>query len=312
MKKSIGLITLTAVLIVVIAPVLFSRLNPPEGRTFQGPKLEDSTYGEIDFSNRAQNLNLAGMLFVPEGEGPFPAAVVIHGSGSSRRDSRWYLSLAHYLQENGVAVFLPDKRGSEKSEGNWRTSSFEDLATDTLAAIQFLKNQDQVTILNIGVIGMSQGGWIAPIVAQQSSAVEFLVSVVGAAVTSHEQLLYEENLNLRQAGFLPGVSNALSQLSTYYLRNIGQKDFWRTIGNFDPLPYWNELSVPALVLYGSDDSNVPTEESAARLNSLGNPNIEIKIYEGSGHALEDPAGRGNRLFREDALRAISEFIGDQE
>ena len=308
MKKLIGLAILAMILI--IAPVMLSQMSGKKGCRNHLLELDSSRYVEVKFKNLEQGNGLAGMLFVPEGDGPFPAAVVIHGSGTSRRDSRWYLSLAHYLQVSGVTVLLPDKRGSEKSAGNWRTSSFEDLATDTLAAIQYLKDQNQVALSGIGVIGMSQGGWIAPIVAQQSPDIEFVVSVVGPAVTSHEQLLYEANRDLRQAGFLPGISNVISHMSTLYLRNIGQKDFWKAIGDFDPLPYWSELSVRALALFGRDDSNVPTEESAARLHSLGNPNITVIIYEGSGHALADPVGRGNNLFREDALQDIRNLIGN--
>ena len=73
------------------------------------------------------------MLFLPEGNGPFPAAVIIHGSGTSDRDNLWPLTLTQYLRESGIAVLLPDKRGSEKSEGDWRTSSFQDLAGDTFS-----------------------------------------------------------------------------------------------------------------------------------------------------------------------------------
>ena len=138
------------------------------------------------------------MLFVPEGRGPFPAVVVIHGSGTSQRDSFWYLTMTKYLKENGIVVLLPDKRGSEQSEGNWRTASFEDLAQDTESAVAFLKGQSDINISYIGVIGMSQGGHIAPILAKKSTDTEFVVNVVGAAVPMHEQLIYEENYNLRQ------------------------------------------------------------------------------------------------------------------
>jgi len=309
MKKLIVLFALV-VLIVAIPPLLLSQLNRPEARTFTGEKLESSRYEEITFSNDEQDISLAGMLFVPSGEGPFPAVVIIHGSGTSHRENRWYLSLTHYLQNSGVAVLLPDKRGSEKSEGNWRTASFEDLATDTLAAVQYLKSQEQVEVSRIGVIGMSQGGWIAPIVAKQSSDVDFLVSVVGTSVTSHEQLLYEENYNLRQAGFLPGVSNVVAYPATFIFRKFVQREFWDAIGNFDPLPWWEELTISALALYGQDDTNVPTDRSAALLRSLGKPNIRVEIYEGSGHALEDPVGKGKRIFREDALQEIRVFIAD--
>jgi len=294
-------------LVVLIGPVLFKQIWPVERRQYDWVSLDETQYTEVTFRNTEQQLDLGGMLFVPTGHG-FPAAVIIHGSGTSRRDSGWYLTLTQHLQQNGVVVLLPDKRGSEKSEGNWRTSSFEDLSTDTLAAIEFLKTQQDVPLTNVGIVGMSQGGWIAPIVASESSDVGFVVSMVGSAVTPAEQLVYEENHNLRQMGFLPGVSNVIALASTAYIRNVAQAEFWDRVANYDPVPYWQEVNVPALALYGADDTNVPSEESAKRLNALGKPNLRVKIYEGSGHALQDPVGRGNSIIRAEVLDAIRSTI----
>ncbi len=297
-----------AFLALLIVPVLVTLFGESERRSFEAVELEDTVYREIVFDNAEQNLSLAGMLFVPEGEGPFPAAVIIHGSGTSRRDNGWYLTLTRYLQDNGIVVLLPDKRGSEKSAGDWRTASFEDLATDSAAAIRFLQEQEQVAIARIGLIGMSQGGQIAPVVADRSRGVAFVINVVGGATPMHEQLVYEENHNLRQFGVLPGLSDILAYPAAWSLIGIRQKDFWSAVGNFDPAPYWQRVSVPTLVLYGGEDTNVPSAESAARLRSLGNSHITVKVYEGSGHALQDPVGQGQRIFREDALSDIRNFI----
>jgi pimeloyl-ACP methyl ester carboxylesterase len=236
-------------------------------------------------------------LFVPEGDGPFPAAVVIHGSGPSRRDNGWYLTLAKHFQAGGIAVLLPDKRGSEKSEGDWRISSFEDLATDTLAAIEHLRAQETVPLSGIGVIGMSQGGWIAPLVAAQDDDLAFLVSMVGSVVTPREQLLYEENYNLRELGFLPGISNMLAYVGSANVRYLAQPDLYKLIVDYDPLPYWSNISTDSLALFGADDTNVPSDESARRLMSLSNPRIRVNVYDDSGHALESPLGRGNSIIR---------------
>ena len=308
MRKYTGILVLLVVLALFIVPVLITQVTQPEGRRFRGVALEETQYTEIDFRNTAQDIGLGGMLFIPSGEGPFAAVVVIHGSGTSRRNSRWYLTLTQYLQESGVAVLLPDKRGSEKSQGDWRSASFEDLATDTLAAIQYLKDQDTIAISELGVVGMSQGGWIAPIVANQSPDIAFLVNFVGATVTPQEQLLYEENHNLRQMGFLPGISNLVAFISTAYLKNFGQKEFWDEIEGFDPLPYWKQLTVDALALYGRDDTNVPSADSAEKLRALKNPRIQVRIYDGSGHALADPVDLGDSIIREEALEDIRDFI----
>jgi len=295
-------------LILIVGPVLVTQLFPAEVRRYEGVILDETVYTDIRFGNTAQSLALGGMLFVPDGDGPFPAVVIIHGSGTSHRASRWYLTLTKYLQDNGVVVLLPDKRGSEKSDGDWRTSSFDDLATDTLAAIDYLKTQENVPLARIGIVGMSQGGWIAPIVASESNDVGFVVSMVGSAVTPAEQLIYEENHNLRQMGFLPGISNVIALASTAYIRNVAQAEFWDRVANYDPVPYWRVVNVPALALFGTDDTNVPSEESAKRLNALGKSNLRIEVYEGSGHALQDPVGRGNSIIREEALAAIRSTI----
>ncbi len=206
MRKT--LLILAIALAVILGPVVIAQLTPSEGRSLSGVSLRETRHEEIAFRNQRQNIDLAGMLFVPEGEGPFPAVAVIHGSGTSVRDNRWYLTLTQYLQQRDIVVLLPDKRGSAKSGGDWRDASFEDLATDTLAAIEYLEQQQDVPLTEIGIVGMSQGGWIAPIVADRAGDVAFVVSMVGAMVTPGEQLLFEENHNLRQMGFLPGISNS--------------------------------------------------------------------------------------------------------
>ena len=307
MKKIIFL-ALVALVILVAAPVLIHQLQPSEPRSLVGESLDPARFEEVRFHNGEQAIDLAGMLFLPPGPGPFPAAVIIHGSGTSKRANRWYLTLTHYLQDNGIAVLLPDKRGSELSGGDWRQASFEDLATDTLAAIRFLSTQNAAEISRIGVIGLSQGGWIAPIVADRSPDLSFLVNIVGSAVSTHRQFLYEEDHNLREFGVLPGVSRVLAYLSTFVIRSWVQRDFWSAVGDFDPLPYWRRLGVPALVLYGEADTNTPSARSAELLRGLSKPEIDVRTYPGSGHALQDPPERGDRLFREDALTDIRDFM----
>jgi dienelactone hydrolase len=306
--KKFKTVLMLGFLALLIVPVLVNQIAKPERRSFEWVELGDTNFQDVRFKNTAQNLELAGMLFVPEGEGPFPAAVIIHGSGTSHRDSGWYLTLTQYLQENGVVVLLPDKRGSEYSEGDWRTASFEDLATDSVAAVGFLKHQAEIAISGIGVIGLSQGGHIAPVVADQTQDIAFLVNIVGGAVPMHDLLVYEETHNLREAGILPGLSDLLAYPASWSIIKLRQKAFWDAIGNFDPAPYWQRLAVESLVLYGENDTNVPSIKSAEILRSLANPNINVRIYAGSGHALESPEGKGKKIFREDALEDIRDFI----
>jgi len=308
MNKFFVIGSIVAILAVVVGPVIVRQIAPPEERTFQRVYLADVEYTEVKFRNEMQGLDQAGMLFVPDGEGPFPAVVIIQGSGPSERDLNWYLTLSSYMQKNGVAVLLPDKRGCEKSQGDWYTSSFEDLATDTLAAIDFMKSQEIVKVSHLGIIGLSQGGIIASIVASQSSNLDFAINMVGPSVTMYEQLLHEENFTLQEMGVLPGISNLISYASTFVLYNITAKDWYDTVGNFDPLPYWQKVSIPVLVLHGSEDHNTPSAESKARFEALGKDNIRVIMYEGSGHGLEDPPEVGNHEIREEALSDMLNFL----
>jgi pimeloyl-ACP methyl ester carboxylesterase len=295
-------------LLILAGPVLLRSWIPDEVRVLEGEAIDHARYAPVRFQNREQDIGLAGMLFAPPGPGPYPAVVIIHGSGDSRRDNRWYLTLTHFLQDHGVMVLLPDKRGSEQSAGEWRSASMEDLATDTLAAVEWLRSRREHRISALGVIGMSQGGWIAPITAARSREIDCIVSMVGSAVTPKQQLLYEEKLNLEQMGVLPGLSGLVVVVSTLSIRHLRQKPFWDANADFDPLPYWESLDGPALALFGSEDSNTPTSDSVERLRSLQKPNIRIRVYDRSGHALEDPPGRANRIIRLDALQDIRDFI----
>jgi dipeptidyl aminopeptidase/acylaminoacyl peptidase len=308
MDEKFILISTLAILAIIIGPVVYAKLVPEEPRQYQRVHLADLEYTEVSFRNEAQDLDLAGMLFIPDGEGPFPAVVIIHGSRESKRDRNWYLVNSSFMQQNGVAVLLPDKRGSEKSQGDWRTSSFEDLATDTQAAIDFMKSQEIVEISQIALIGMSQGGIIAPIVASQSPDLDFAINMTGSSISMHEQLLYEFNMEMRETGFLPGISNALAYVNTIVFEKISGKEWYEAVGNFDPLAYWRKVSIPVLVLHGSDDPNVNSAKSKARFEALGMDNIRVIMYEGSGHGLQDPPGTGDNLIRDEALQDMLNFI----
>lgn len=305
-KLALGIVAL--LLVIVVLPVLYRQIRPIPRRQLEGVRLADVTYREVAFRNESAGLDLAGMLFVPEGEGPFPAAVIIHGSGTSRRDNSWYLTLAKDLVDSGIVVLLPDKRGSEKSQGDWHRSSLMDLADDTAAAVRYLREQSQVPISKVGIVGMSQGGHIAPLAAERAKDIAFVVNLVGSVTPLREGLVYEETHNLRQMGLLPGVADGVAWLSTSYLVNVSQREFWDAIGEDNPLPHWKKLQVPALVLYGAEDTNVDTAENARLLRSLDRENLEVVVYEGSGHALEDPEGAGIRIIRQEVLERVRAFV----
>ncbi len=137
---------------------------------------------------------LAATLTLPQGAGPFPALVLIHGSGPHDRDEtllehKPFLLLADYLTRHGIAVLRYDKRGCGKSTGNYKESSSKDYAADALSAVQFLKTQANIDASKIGLLGHSEGGLVAPIVASESPDVHFIVSLAGSALPGDRILM---------------------------------------------------------------------------------------------------------------------------
>ena len=139
-KRKIILLAVLIFVVILVLPLIFNKKGPPH---FEAPSLSDIDYSEVFFTNETNKLKLAGLLVVPEGEGPYPTVVIIQGSGPSFRDNGWYLSIVKHLQDNGIAVLIPDKRGCEKSEGEWIGASFDELANDAISAIEFIKTQDR-------------------------------------------------------------------------------------------------------------------------------------------------------------------------
>ena len=293
-------IVISIIVLLLLIPVVLKDKGHP---ALVGPDLSKIDYSEIFFRNGHENLRLSGMLLVPEGEGPFPTVVIIHGSGTSRRNNVWYLSVAYHLQQHGIAVLLPDKRGSEKSEGEWLGASFEELATDTISAIEFVKHQQMFEYSTIGLLGMSQGGWIAPVVAAQTDDVSFVVSMSGAAVTTEEQLLHEEIYNIAPYTYT-AIAKLIAPISS---RALMKKEFFIPTAGFDPIPYWKDVDVPVLVALGGDDENVPVDASIRRLTENDLTHFTIKVYPDGGHAIRDiQTNKVSEEYLKDLVKFVEE------
>lgn len=295
-RSRLALLVLAIIAAGLLVPVV---LRDPPARRIAGPDLSGIPSREVAFMNG--ELALAGLLILPSGDGPFPGAVFIHGSGSSRRDNPWYLTVASDLRDNGVAVLLPDKRGSERSGGDWRGASLDELATDTEAALEFLALQPSIDPAAIGVVGFSQGGWIAPIAAARTPDIAFVVSMSGAGVTSEEQLLFEEVSTITDLGTYRALARLIAPFTA---RRIRQTDTWRPFAGFDPMPYWAQVSAPVFAAFGGGDKNLPVEESVRRFQTLGD-NVLVRVYPDGGHGIADPeTGRVKQVFLGDLVAFI--------
>ncbi|HEX2921759.1 MAG TPA: alpha/beta fold hydrolase [Bacteroidales bacterium] len=143
---------------------------------------------EVTFRNEKGKAILAGTLTIPQGNGPFPAVILITGSGAQNRNEELmghkpFLVIADYLTRQGIAVLRYDDRGVGKSTGDIFTSTSLDFASDAEAALEFLKKDKRIKQGSIGMIGHSEGSMIAAIVASSRNDVDFIVSLSGAGLT---------------------------------------------------------------------------------------------------------------------------------
>jgi hypothetical protein len=172
----------------------------------QEPKKPYPYYSEdITFENKKDNITLAGTLSLPKKEGTFPVVLLISGSGPQNRDEELlghkpFLVLSDYLTRNGIAVLRYDDRGTALSEGNFKSATSLDFASDVEAGIQYLKTRKEIKNNKIGLIGHSEGGMIAPIIASKSKDVDFIVLLAGTGVTGEEILLLQQELIGRVSG----------------------------------------------------------------------------------------------------------------
>ena len=149
---------------------------------------------EVKFTNSAAGIELAGTLTIPEKEGKYPAVILVSGSGPQNRDEELmghkpFYILSDYLTRMGVAVLRFDDRGVAHSGGSFKTATTLDFATDAAAALDFLKKYPEIDSAGIGILGHSEGGLIAPIVASTHPEVAFVILLAGPGVTGEKILM---------------------------------------------------------------------------------------------------------------------------
>lgn len=166
----------------------------------QEPTKPYSYYSEdITFENKNAGISLAGTLTLPKKDGVFTVVILISGSGPQNRDEELlghkpFLVLSDYLTKNGIAVLRYDDRGTALSKGDFKTATSADFATDVESAIAYLKTRKEINKNKIGLIGHSEGGLIAPMVASKSKDVAFIILLAGTGIQGDSLLLLQKKL----------------------------------------------------------------------------------------------------------------------
>jgi fermentation-respiration switch protein FrsA (DUF1100 family) len=163
------------------------------------PYLEEA----VSYSNG--EVTLAGTLTLPPGAGPFPALLLVSGSGAQDRNSevfghRPFHLWADALTRAGIAVLRMDDRGVGGSSGNVSLSTTSDFAEDALAGVDFLVGRSEIADNFVGILGHSEGGIVAPLAASNSKKVAFVVLLAAPAVPGREVMVLQMELFQRAAG----------------------------------------------------------------------------------------------------------------
>lgn len=281
---------------------------------------------EVEFMNSADKIKLSGTLTYPSKGSNFPAVILISGSGPQDRNSELlghkpFLVIADYLTKKGMAVLRVDDRGSGASEGDYNTSGLENFVRDTESALEFLKSRKEIDSNQIGLIGHSLGGVIAPIIAGKRKDVAFIVLLAGSGIRGDSLMLLqkagiERRMKVPEAAIeisknrIGGAYKIVLQskgdttelkkeLEDYFAKTFGSmlsekqlKGLSRQLSTpwladfirYDPAIALSQTSCPVLAMIGSNDLQVPPKENLHAIDSIlkANGNTKVTVVELAG------------------------------
>jgi hypothetical protein len=297
---------------------------------------------EVKFENKKDKIELAGTLTLPKKNGEFPAVILITGSGPQNRDEELFghkpfLVLSDFLTKNGIAVLRFDDRGTAKSTGDFKKATTFDFAKDVEYAIEYLQKRKEINKNKIGLIGHSEGGIIATIIASENKDIDFIVLMASSTLRGDKLLLLQKykietqmgvnkqlvdnNQQIFAGAYKIILNESLEKevlsdtLSHYFLSKYGKAlpenkknalinqltSTWMI--NFirlDPAVYLEKVTCPILAINGNKDLQVPSKENLEVIENIfrKSENTKVKIKELEGL---------NHLFQECETGAPNEY-----
>jgi pimeloyl-ACP methyl ester carboxylesterase len=290
---------------------------------------------EVAYDDAPAHVRLSGTLTTPKGAGPFPAVILVSGSGPNTRNEpilghQIFLVLADYLTRQGVAVLRYDKRGTGASTGDYGQATTMDFADDADAAVAYLKTRKDIDPRHIGLIGHSEGGLIVPLVAARDPSVSFIVMMAGPGVNGAEVWTEQLRLILKAAGQSDDeVAAALVQRRQMVAILRSEKDparaadklralmgtstpkeqrdaliaaintpWFRDFFDYEPAPTLRRLRCPVLAISGSNDLQVSPAQNL--------PAIRAALAQDKAAEIEELPGL-NHLFQTAATGSPAEY-----
>ncbi|MGW0246942.1 alpha/beta hydrolase family protein [Nocardia goodfellowii] len=288
-------------------------------------------YQSEDVSYRNGELAIAGTLTKPQGNGPFPAVLLITGSGPQDRNEELmghkpFLLLADTLTRAGYAVLRADDRGVGGTGGKLDDANYDDLTADAAAGVNFLRGRAEIDKTRIGLLGHSEGGYLAPqVAARPDSGVAFVILMAGPSVSGRDVLIEQNRVLLGAAGESPEAIEKQVRFVAEWSQLLSSGDVagakavqrrhnetvppeqrqpeaaldalnTRYTGSFlayDPAPALSALRVPVFAFFGSKDLQVPPSQSEQPMRDrlAANPDATVQTFPGLNHLMQ-PAQTG--------------------
>jgi dipeptidyl aminopeptidase/acylaminoacyl peptidase len=216
---------------------------------------------------RDGDVTLSATLFLPDDGQRHPAVVLFHGSGPEARNSK----VGAWFARNGVAALTYDKRGVGESTGDFRAVSFTDLVSDGLAGVAWLKSRADINPKQVGVWGLSQGGWLGPLAASKSHDIAFVIAVSGPGVSPAEQMVFYYANELRARGMsdqdVDAASETRRRVWHYLSTGTGVDDARAALDRARTEPWFSALDDQSGGLFGR-----PTNEL------LSDPAVRARVW----------------------------------
>ena len=252
------------------------------GLPMYGAVVERAGHREVAVTFASEGDRLSGVLYLPANSGSYPAVVFVHGSGRARRLPFGALWVEGFVSR-GFAVLAYDKRGVGESAGQCCPQDMPQLAGDALQAVAAARGYPQIDADRVGLVGVSQAGWIIPNAAARDPHISFAVIMSGPAVSVGHEIYYSELTDERNCG-ANGISIAEAEAQLDAVPPQG----------FDPLEDFERMTQPGYWMLGLNDISVPPNISAAVLRSYaaaGKP-FTVRTYPGANHGLRMGPCRG--------------------
>ena len=316
-------------------PLTLTRRAPgAEPATMRRPQTPRPPYPyrseDVAFEDGGAGVKLAGTLTLPPGAGPFPAVVLIAGSGPNTRNEpllghQVFLVLADYLTRHGIAVLRYDKRGTGASGGDYGKATTLDFAGDAEAAAAYLRTRPEIDTRHIGLIGHSEGGLIAPIVAVKDPKIAFIVLMAGPGVDGVDILMEQGRLiskamglsdaqvdkggalrkaffdiarntkdpqvaaaRLKAAADAWAKANDVSPQAVELQASLVNSDWFRFFYDYDPAVTLRQVRCPVLALIGSKDLQVPAAQNLPPIRAAlaHDPDAEVEQLPDLNHLFQ--------------------------